>query len=74
MTIKDVLLIIFYVLPVFIALDKNKLKVALLTFIILIIPIYLNIYIDNFDFFALSQLGCWIISMIILRFFGLFNI
>ena len=60
-------------LPILIAIDKNKLKLALFIFIILILPIFLKIFIEDFNFFALLQLIFWVVSILFLRLFDLFR-
>ncbi len=58
-------------LPILIFLDKNKLKIAFVVFVFLMIPILLKIYIDVFEFLVLAQFVCWIASFVVVKFHGL---
>lgn len=71
MPTKEVILSFLYMLPVIVLLDKNKLKASLFLFVFLMTPVFLKIYMDSFEFFALAQLACWIISIIAVKFFQL---
>ena len=73
MPIIDIVLVLTYMLPVLFALDKNKLKAALLLFIFLMVPIFLKIYVVNFEYFAPTQIIFWSLSVVFLKFFKLFR-
>ena len=73
MPIIDITLVFTYMLPVLYALDKNKLKVALLIFFFLMIPIFSKIHVDNLEYFAFIQLIFWVLSIAFLKLFILFR-
>ena len=68
MSINEIISIFIYMLPILIALDKDKLTTALFLFIFLMTPILLKIYNNNFEFLVLMQLIFWIISLVFLKF------
>jgi hypothetical protein len=71
MPISEVILIFIYMLPVLFFLDKNKLKIAFIIFVFLMIPILLKIYISGFEFLVLAQFVCWTASFVLVRFLSL---
>ncbi len=60
-------------LPALIMLDRGKLKIAFFTFIFLMTPIALKIYMSDFEYLVLMQLTFWIASFALLKVAGLFK-
>jgi hypothetical protein len=67
MSINYMVLIFLLSLPVLIAIDNNKMKIALLIFILLMLPVLLGVYTDSFDLASATQWFFWIFSMVFLK-------
>jgi hypothetical protein len=65
----QVIIIVLYLLPVLFLIDKNKLKIALLAFVFLMFPIFLEIYTGGFEYFKIISFIFWIILIVLLRHF-----
>ena len=67
MPMNEIILAVVYIMPLLVALDKNKLKSSLFVFFFLMGPIFLKIYVGDFMYFVFAQFICWIVSIFVVK-------
>lgn len=68
MSINLMILNFLLLMPVLIAIDNDKIKIALLIFIFLMLPVLVGICANKFDFVSATQWIFWLLSIFFLKY------